>query len=268
MARKFLSSDLASRAPSRKSRVTVSADKTPLPKKKPARSKASPLPYPVVELIRCEATLDTALSILRGRDPVLIERLLEAAGPIPLRLRPPDLAGLAWIVVSQQVSVASANAIYARFAARFPDFPAAAITASSDDDLRSCGLSMPKIRTIRALAEAILTGVIDFAKLSGMDADEARRVLTSLHGIGPWTSDIFLLFCLGHPDAWPVGDLALQEAARLVLGLRKRPDAKQLERIGERWRPARGVAARVLWAWYGVRKKTGAPPRKGARLVK
>ena len=88
--------------------------------------------------------------------------------------------------------------------------------------------------------------------------EDAHRALSPSSGIGPWTADIFLLFCLGHPDAFPAGDLALQEAARLALGLKTRPDAKKLEKIAERWRPWRGVAARMLWAYYrGVKQRSG-----------
>ena len=244
MARKVLSTKLALRSTSRKPAVS----------RRPAVSAL----YPKVEAIRCEESLAAALAVLRTRDPQVMDRMLAASGPIPLRLRPPDLAGLAWIVVSQQVSTASANAIYTRFAAAFPGFEAAALADSSEEALRACGLSSPKMRTIRAIAVAIADGALNFDALTRMEATEAHQSLIAIHGIGPWTADIFLLFCLGHPDAWPVGDLALQEATRMVLGLRKRPDAKQLEKIGERWRPARGVAARVLWAWYGAMKKAAA----------
>ena len=85
-----------------------------------------------------------------------------------------------------------------------------------------------------------------------MDADAAHAALTALHGVGPWTADIYLLFCLGHADAFPSGDLAVQEAARIAFGLRKRPDAKALTKIAEAWRPWRGVAAHLLWAYYHV----------------
>ena len=93
-----------------------------------------------------------------------------------------------------------------------------------------------------------------------MPADEAHALLTALKGIGPWTADIYLLFCLGHPDAFPAGDLALQEAARIAFGLEARPGAKELIALAERWRPWRGVAAKVLWAYYRLAKaREGAP---------
>lgn len=210
--------------------------------------------FPFVAHIACADTLAAALEVLRLRDPEIVDKMLAFAGPPPLRLRPPDFSGLASIIISQQVSTASANAIFARFSKAFPHFDARLIGAADDADLRACGLSAPKIRTLRAIAEAINAGALDLASLAAMDAAAAHARLTAIHGIGPWSADIFLLFCLGHPDAWPVGDLALQEAARKVLGLRARPTAKQLEKIGDRWRPVRGVAARLLWAWYGARR--------------
>jgi DNA-3-methyladenine glycosylase II len=135
------------------------------------------------------------------------------------------------------------------------------LLAASDDDLRSCGLSSPKIRTLRAIAAAMEDGALDLAAIERLDAEAAREALTRVKGIGPWSADVYLLFCLGHPDVWPAGDLALQEAARMALGLRSRPDAKRLEKIGERWRPWRAVAARLLWAYYGAVR---APARRGA----
>jgi DNA-3-methyladenine glycosylase II len=93
-----------------------------------------------------------------------------------------------------------------------------------------------------------------------MGADEAHAALIALHGVGPWTADIYLLFCLGHADAFPAGDLAVQESARLALGLRTRPDAKALAKMAEAWRPWRGVAAHLLWAYYHVVKKRDVVP--------
>ncbi len=187
--------------------------------------------------------------------------MLDICGAPPLRKRDSGLAGLAWIVISQQVSTASANAIHARFMTRFPRPEASAILACTEDDLRGCGLSAPKIRTLRAICEAAASGALDFAALPHMEAHEAHDALVAIKGIGPWTADIFLLFSLGHPDAWPVGDLALQEAARMALNLRKRPDAARLEKLGERWRPYRGAAARLLWSYYGAVKQRAKEER-------
>ena len=102
--------------------------------------------------------------------------------------------------------------------------------------------------------------------VGALDAEDAHNALLAVKGVGPWTADIFLLFCLGHPDAFPAGDLALQEAARLALNLKRRPDAARLERIAERWRPLRGVAARMLWAFYrGVKARSGMALADGSR---
>ena len=205
-----------------------------------------------------EAALAAALAVLQVRDPDVIAHLLEVGGPPPLRRREPGFPGLAWIVVSQQVSVASADAIHGRLTRAIDPLTPDALLARTDEELAACGLSTPKRRTLRALALALQSGSLDLAGLADMDALEAHAALVAVHGIGPWTADIFLLFCLGHPDAWPAGDLALQEAARLALKLRSRPDARKLDKIGERWRPYRGVAARLLWAYYKVaRGKSG-----------
>lgn len=206
-------------------------------------------------LILDEISLAEALEGLRARDPDCVEAMLAAAGAPPLRRREPGFAGLVWIVVGQQVSTASANAIYARINGAFPRLEPEFLRVARDETLRACGLSTPKMKTLRAIADAMADGALNLSALAETTAEEAHATLCAIHGIGPWTADIFLLFCLGHPDAWPAGDLALQEAARIALGLRNRPDAKRLEKIGQRWRPYRGVAARLLWAYYRVMKE-------------
>ncbi len=201
-------------------------------------------------LIADEANLRGAVEALRAKDAELVKKLVLVGGPPPLRRREPGFAGLAAIIVSQQVSVASANAIFGRLEARIAPLEADRLAAATEEELRGCGLSTPKIRALRALAEAVGEGALDLAGLASLDAEDAHRKLVAVKGVGPWTADIFLLFCLGHPDAFPAGDLALQEAAKLALALKTRPNAARLERIAERWRPWRGVAARMLWAYY------------------
>jgi DNA-3-methyladenine glycosylase II len=212
-----------------------------------------------------ETSLRQAAEALRQKAPVLVEMLMAAGGPPPLRRREPGFAGLAAIIVSQQVSVASANAIFGRLEARIAPLDAIRLAAATEDDLRACGLSSPKIRALRAVAEAVADRGLDLAGLARLDAEDAHAALVAVKGVGPWTADIFLLFCLGHPDAFPAGDLALQEAAKLALGLKTRPDAARLERIAERWRPWRGVAARMLWAYYrGVKERSGMALTEGS----
>ena len=208
-------------------------------------------------LIVDEASLHEAAERLRAKDPELVERLTAAGGRPPLRRREPGFAGLAAIIVSQQVSVASANAMVARLQATFSPLDATSVLAADAATLKACGLSQAKTRALRALAEATTNG-LDLAGLAALEAEAAHDALVAVKGVGPWTADLFLLFCLGHPDAFPAGDLALQEAARLALGLKQRPDARKLEQIAERWRPLRGVAARLLWAYYrGVKRRAG-----------
>lgn len=205
-----------------------------------------------VAILADDLSFSEALDALGRRDATLAAAL-SAAGCAPrLRRREPGFPGLAAIIVSQQVSTASANAIFGRLQARLPVLDAANLLAATDDDLRACGLSAPKTRTLRAVAAAVAGGQLDFGALATADANAAHAALCAIKGIGPWTADIFLLFCLGNADAWPAGDLALQEGARLALGLPTRPDTQALVAIGERWRPLRGVAAHCLWAYYGA----------------
>ena len=146
--------------------------------------------------------------------------MLAVGGQPPLRWREPGFAGLVAIIVSQQVSVASANAMVARLQAAFSPLDAASVRAADEATLKACGLSQAKTRALKALAEATTNG-LDLAGLAALDAEAAHDALVAVKGVGPWTADLFLLFCLGHPDAFPAGDLALQEAARLALGLQQ-----------------------------------------------
>lgn len=199
--------------------------------------------------------LDTADAMARGtqalarRDPVM-RRLAAEQGPPPLRKREPGFAGLAQIVVGQQVSTASAAAIWARCLVELAPLAPATIAEAPDERFRAAGLSRPKIRTLRAIAAAIADGSLPLDALHEHDADTAHRLLTAVSGIGPWTADVYLLFCLGHPDAFAAGDLALQEAARVAAGLEARPDDVALLAMAEAWRPWRGIAAGLLWAYY------------------
>jgi DNA-3-methyladenine glycosylase II len=201
-----------------------------------------------------DAAMEQALAELGAADPVMARLVAQGARPA-LRKREPGFAALAWIVVGQQVSTASATAIWTRVQERLGSVTAETVAAADDALLKSAGLSAPKIRTLRALAEAVVGGTLPLDALADRPADETHAALTAVKGIGPWTADIYLLFCLGHPDAFPAGDLAVQEAARLAYRLDARPTAKALEAMAEAWRPWRGAAARVLWAYYRITKE-------------
>ena len=155
-----------------------------------------------------EADLDVALAALIKADE-RFNHALSLAGRPPLRKRADGFAGLAAIVVSQQLSTASAKAIWGRLEAALDPLDHAAVLRARAPKLARAGLSAPKIRTLKAIAKAIDRGELDLPALVEMPADEAHRLLTAVHGIGPWTADIYLLACLGHADAWPAGDLAL-----------------------------------------------------------
>ena len=216
--------------------------------------------------IHGETDLDGALAALGQADRRFLA-LVAAAGRPPLRRRPDGFAGLAATVVSQQLSTASANAIWTRLAGAFDPITPEAIIAARPARLRRLGLSAPKIRALKEIARAIVRGNLQLAGLASLAAEEAHATLTAVHGIGPWTANIYLLSCLGHTDAWPAGDLALQEAARLAFGLGARPTAKEMDALAEPWRPWRSVAARVLWTYYrAVKGREGAPalPNKAA----
>ena len=209
--------------------------------------------------IHTEADLEAALAALTLADP-RFAALVEQAGRPPLRRRPGGFAGLAATIVSQQLSTASAAAIWGRLAAAFDPFEPAAILRARKVRLARLGLSAAKVRTLKEIARAIERERLTLATLGDLAAEEAHAALTAIHGIGPWTADIYLLGCLGHADAWPAGDLALQEAARLAFGLKSRPTAKQMLPLAEPWRPWRAVAARVLWTYYrAVKGREGAP---------
>jgi DNA-3-methyladenine glycosylase II len=211
--------------------------------------------------IHTEADLDEAMAGLIAADPRWRDALAAAGRPL-LRRRPGGFAGLASIVVAQQFSTASAKAIWGRLAAALDPLEPPALLRARSDKLARIGLSAPKIRSLKAIARAIERDELDLDGLADLPADEAHGRLTAIHGIGPWTADIYLLFCLGHADTWPAGDLALQEAARLLFALKARPSRADMGPLAEAWRPWRGAAACMLWTYYRALKA-----REGAALL-
>jgi DNA-3-methyladenine glycosylase II len=211
-----------------------------------------------MHIIATEADIAEGLGALARRDRRL-KKVIGIAGPVPLRRRPAGFAGLARIIVGQQLSIASAEAIWGRFIAAFPDCPVDAVEAASEAALRAPGLSAAKIRTLRAIAAACRDG-LDLDGLADLPAEEAHRRLTSVKGIGPWTADIYLLFCLGHADIFPAGDLALRNAVADALGRPAPLPVDEIADIATKWAPWRGVAARLFWAYYRARRDRTALP--------
>jgi DNA-3-methyladenine glycosylase II len=201
-----------------------------------------------------QADLEAAIHALLKLDPRL-QPVFAVAGMPALRRREPGFMGLAHIVCGQQLSTASAAAIWARLSAAFDPFDHDAFRRARADRLGRLGLSAAKIKTLKNLAREIAAGRLNLDVLANEDADAAHHTLISLHGIGPWTADVYLLFCLGHGDAWPAGDLAVQEAVKLGLRLKTRPTPKEMIPLAEPWRPMRGAAAHLWWSYYRALKK-------------
>lgn len=197
---------------------------------------------------------------LASQDPALAA-IVARHGVPAFWAREPGLPTLVLLILEQQVSLASARAAYERLVARLGGLTTAGIVASSDEELRADGFSRQKARYVRALAHAVESGSLDLDAVGALPDDEARSVLVALPGIGPWTAEVYLLSALRRPDAWPTGDIALQEAARRAIGLDARPSPDELARIGEAWRPHRATAARLLWHLYL------SEPRRGRASV-
>jgi DNA-3-methyladenine glycosylase II len=213
----------------------------------------------MTHFLHTDADLQAGLAQLIIADPRL-RLIADKAGTFSLRRREAGFPGLCAIVCGQQLSTASAAAIRARLFAAFDPFHHDTVRRARAHKLKRLGLSAPKIKSIREIGKAVANGHIDLTAVGDMDADQAHAALTALHGVGPWTADIYLLFCLGHADAFPAGDLAVQESARIAFGLRKRPDPKALTKMADAWRPWRGVAAHLLWAYYHAVKKREVVP--------
>ncbi|MET0278332.1 MAG: DNA-3-methyladenine glycosylase 2 family protein [Pseudorhodoplanes sp.] len=201
-----------------------------------------------------QSDLADAMTQLVVADPRLAP-VLDKAGHPDLRRGEPGFPGLARIICGQQLSTASARAIWGRLQGAFDPFEPEALRRARPDKLGRLGLSAAKIKSIKAIAASITKGELDLDAVAQSEADIAHQALVAMHGIGPWTADIYLLFCLGHADAWPAGDLALQEAARIAFALKARPTYKEMVALAEVWRPYRGVAAHLLWAYYHVVKR-------------
>lgn len=200
--------------------------------------------------------LARALTALVDRDPRLKPLLAQTDMPA-LRRREGGFPGLAAVICGQQLSTKAAAAIWARVTAAFDPFHPDAIRRARAERLGRLGLSAAKIKTLKFIAGEIAKSRLDLTALAEMPADDAHNSLTALHGIGPWTADVYLLFCLGHGDAWPAGDLAIQEAIKVAFGLPTRPTVKEMAVLGEAWRPWRGAAAHLFWAYYRVAKAPG-----------
>ena len=172
------------------------------------------------------------------------------AGEVELRTGQRGFAGIASVICSQQLSTFSARAIWNRVVALPGATEPATFLKLDEPSLRAAGLSGGKVRSMRAVAEAIVGGTLDFLAVEERPAEDAIAELTAVKGVGPWTAEIYLLFCVGHPDIFPAGDLALKKAVRDGLGLTELPSTKELIAIAGKWSPHRGAAALLFWRYF------------------
>lgn len=203
----------------------------------------------VGRIIECDADVSEGADWLSGHCPHLA-RAYRETGPLPLRRKADGFAELLSAIVSQQVSVASARAIWGRLQEAGLTTEAA-VAARTEEELRSLGLSRQKARYAHALAEA----QIDYDALRGAPDEAVVRTLTQVPGIGVWTAEIYAMFSLGRADVFAPGDLALQEAVRVLYDLPERPKERALREMAQDWSPWRSVAARLLFAYYRVAKQ-------------
>ncbi len=203
------------------------------------------------------AALERHLAGLLTRDPRLVV-IVQRAGPFEIRRSPGGFEGLARIVTGQQVSTASADAIWSRFALLPGALEPAGYLALTEETVRGAGQSGGKYRALRGIAEAVIAGHFDFAPLAELPAEAAIAAMTRLKGVGPWTAEIYLMFCAAHPDIFPAGDVALQRAVQWAFGLDDKPPVKDLIDMARAWSPHRSTAALLLWRYYrAVRNKEG-----------
>jgi len=212
-----------------------------------------------MHIIRDADDIAEGLRALLDIDPRL-RPVAAQSGSLPLRLAEPGFAGLAHVIVSQAVSRASANAIWSRMCAAEGPPSAAAYAALAPDAWRGFGLSRGKAETLRGLALAVAAGEVDLLDLGTKSPEDGLSRLMAFKGIGPWTAEVYLMFCCGHVDLFPSGDVALQAAVGMAFDMDARPSAKQVGAMAAAWAPWRSVAARLFWAFYAVRTARDALP--------
>jgi len=199
------------------------------------------------------AEFERVARCMAGQDPTLAG-LVEKWGIPPFWSRPPGFATLALFIVEQQVSLASAKAVFERVTAAIGGMSPDRVAGIDPDVLGGAGLTRQKQRYLIGLARLVEGGELDLDDLEDQPDDVVRSRLLAVSGVGPWTADVYLLSALRRPDLWPTGDRALQVGVGESLRLDQVPDSRELEGIGERWRPHRSVAARLIWHSYLQRR--------------
>lgn len=195
------------------------------------------------------ALLDAGLEVLVARDEGIAAAIADA-GPPKFEIRPHGFPTLMRAIVAQQVSAASARAIFGRLEQAIQPLTAEQLQQAGEEAVRACGFSRPKIKYAFALAEHVLDGRLPLDRLDSMTDAEIMSALTAVPGIGPWSAEVYMIFAMGRPDIWPAADLALQTAQQRLYGLAERPKPKLSRELAERWEPWRSVAAITLWHYY------------------
>ncbi|WP_084399472.1 DNA-3-methyladenine glycosylase family protein [Henriciella aquimarina] len=208
-------------------------------------------------------TLHEACTWLSARDTALA-RAFEGIGVPQWRVGAPDYAVIARMIAFQQITTKAAASIWGRVETALGEVCTDAVLGADEETLRACGLSRPKIRHLRSIADAIHTGALDLARVHGADMEAARKELVAVKGIGPWTADLFLLSC-GRLDAFPQGDVGLMESYRLLSEAEARHEAKAFTALADAWRPYRGVAAHLLWGWINAEREKAYAADGGGR---
>jgi DNA-3-methyladenine glycosylase II len=208
-------------------------------------------------LIEPSPRLDSAAAVASHIEELVridprIAAVRDFAGEVQPRITPPGFYGIAKVICGQQLSVSSAAAIWARFEQLPGALDPVTYLSLSEEAVRATGFSGGKFRTVRVIAEAMVAGQLDFDHLETLPAAEAVAYLVAHKGIGPWTAEVYLIFCAGHPDVFPAGDLALLKAVQHGLGLDARPTIKDMIAIAAAWAPHRSAAALLFWRYFAV----------------
>ena len=209
--------------------------------------------------------VEAACHVLAGKD-VALARGFAACGVPDWRARPATYETLARLVAYQQISTVAAASIWARVEAHLGEVTVDRLLAAPDEALQGCGLSRPKIAHMKSIAGAVQTGALDLAGLTHVPLEDARRSLLAVKGIGPWTAELVVLYALGQLDAFPPGDVGLMESYKQLARAEDRLSGAAFSQLVETWRPYRGVAAHLLWAWLNLQRANEKQARQTGKL--
>lgn len=187
-----------------------------------------------------------------AKDCAIMAAAHKRVGVPEWRTRQAGYDGLARIIAYQQLSTKAAGTIWGRVEVLLGKVTPASVLAADIDALRTCGMSRPKIAHIRSIAEAVESGALNLRRVAKASDEDAQAELVAVKGIGPWTADVYLMFCLGRWDVFPHADIGLSEAYRMITNEKKRHPPKKFLKTGERWRPYRGIAAHMLWSYINA----------------